>query len=66
MLPVDHRRFRMCHERWLRGRFEEREASRQMWEEFDQTTPLSEPQTPEEDKEVRLEEREPTPLATER
>ena len=55
----------MCHDRWLRRRYEEREASRQMWDEFEHTTPLSEPEAPEQEPEVTLEEREPTPLGTE-
>ena len=56
----------MCHERWLRRRFEEREASRRTWEEFEQTRPLSDPEVTEEEPEVTLEEREPTPLGNER
>jgi hypothetical protein len=56
----------MCHERWLRRRSEEREASRRLWDEFEHTRPLSEPEVTEEEPEVTLEKREPTPLATER
>lgn len=56
----------MCHERWLRRRSEEREASRRLWDEFDQTRPLSEPEVTEPEPEITLEEVEPTPLAADR
>lgn len=52
----------MCHEWWLRRRFEEQEASRRMWDEFERTRPLSDPETTEDEPEVTLEERDPTPL----
>jgi hypothetical protein len=47
-------------------RVEEREASRELWEEFEQTRPLSEPELADEETEVTLERREPTPLRAER
>lgn len=53
----------MCHEWWLRRRDEEREASRRMWDEFDRTQPLSEPEVTDEEAEITLERKEPTPLA---
>jgi hypothetical protein len=56
----------MCHERWLRRLYEEREASRRMWDEFERTRPLSDPELPEEEREVTLEEQEAPSLATER
>ena len=34
----------MCHEWWLRRRFDEREASRRLWDEFEQTRPLNDPE----------------------
>jgi hypothetical protein len=55
----------MCHERWLRHRSEEREASRRMWEEFEQTRPLSGTDVTEEEPEVTLEKRDTAPLAAE-
>jgi hypothetical protein len=55
----------MCHEWWWERRFEEREASRRMWEEFDRTRPLSDPEVVEEEPEVTLEKRQPARLATE-
>ena len=56
----------MCHEWWLRRRSEEREASRRMWDEFEQTRRLSDPEVPEEEPQVVLETREATELAAER
>ena len=53
----------MCHEWWLRRRFEEREASRRMWDEFERTRPLSDADVTEEEPEVTLEAPEPAPLA---
>ena len=54
----------MCHESWFHRRDEKREASRRMWEEFDRTRPLSDPELPEEEREVILEEPETQRLAT--
>jgi hypothetical protein len=51
----------MCHEWWRR--FEEREASRQIWYEFERTRPLSDQEEIEEEPEVTLERPEATPLA---
>lgn len=57
----------MCHEWWLRPRSEELEASRRLWDEFERTRPLSDPKVPEdENDQVTLEAREPTPLPAER
>jgi hypothetical protein len=55
----------MCHERWLRRRSEEREASRRLWDEFEQTRPLTDPDVTEKEPEVTLETRETASLATE-
>ncbi len=56
----------MCHEFWLRRRFQEREASRRMWDEFERTQPLSDPEVADEQPEVTLEERDAATLAAER
>jgi hypothetical protein len=56
----------MCHEWWQRRKFEEREASRRLWDEFDDTRPISEPEVTEREPEITLEESEPTPLGAER
>ena len=53
----------MCHDRWLRRRYEEREDSRRMWEDFERTQPLSDPEVTEEEREVTLEEQEAPSLA---
>jgi hypothetical protein len=53
----------MCHEWWQRRRFEEREASCRMWDEFERTRPLSDPDVTEEEPEVTLEKAETAPLA---
>jgi hypothetical protein len=55
----------MCHEWWLRRRSEEREASRRLWDEFEHTRPLSDPEVTKEEAEVTLEKREPMPLPAE-
>ena len=55
----------MCHESWFHRRDEDREASRRMWEEFERTRPLSDPEVVEEEPEVTLEKRPPAPLAAE-
>jgi hypothetical protein len=53
----------MCEEWWFRHRAQESEASRQMWEEFDRTSPPAAPEVTEEEPEVTLEKPEPTRLA---
>ena len=53
----------MCHEWWLRRRFDEGEVSRQLWDEFDHSRPLSDAWVADEQREVTLEKREPTPVA---
>jgi hypothetical protein len=55
----------MCHEWWLRRRFDEREASRELWDEFEQTQPLNDPEAPDEEAEVTLERPEATPVVAE-
>jgi hypothetical protein len=45
----------VCNEWWFQRRAEEREASRRMWEEFERTRPLSDPEVTEEEPEVILE-----------
>ena len=52
----------MCHEWWLRRRAEEREVGRR-YGVSSGTRPLSNPEVIEEEAEVTLEKREPTPLA---
>jgi hypothetical protein len=55
----------MCHEWWQRRRFEEREASRRMWDEFERTQPLSDPDASEdEESSITLDKPETAPLAS--
>jgi hypothetical protein len=56
--------FAVCQESWFHRRDEEREASRRMWEEFERTRPLSDPELTEEEREVSLEEPDTPRLAT--
>jgi hypothetical protein len=53
----------MCYEWWQRRRFEEREASRRMWDEFERTRPPSDQEVTEEDSEATLEKPDTAPLA---
>ena len=53
----------MCYDRLLRRRIEERDESRRMWEDFERTQPLSDPEVTEEEREVTLEEQEAPSLA---
>jgi hypothetical protein len=56
----------MCHE-WLWRRFRgEREADRELWDEFERTRPLSDPEPANEEHEVRLEHPGEEPLVAER
>jgi hypothetical protein len=45
----------VCEEWWFRRRAEEAEASRRMWDEFERTRLLSDPEVTEEETEVTLE-----------
>ena len=56
----------MCHERWLRRMYEKREASRELWDEFEQTRPLSDPEPADEEREITLERPEGETVAAER
>jgi hypothetical protein len=57
----------MCHESWWwRRRYEEREESRELWDEFEQTRPLSDPDTTDEEAEIRLEKSDSRPVAADR
>jgi len=57
----------MCHESsWWRRRYEEREASRELWDEFEQTRPLGDTDGANEETEVTLEHPEPRPVAADR
>jgi hypothetical protein len=53
----------MCHEWSWRRAFEDREASRQMWDEFERTRPLSDPEVIEQEPEITLDQPESPPVA---
>ncbi len=54
----------MCHERWLfKRRAQDEEASRRMWDDFERTRPLSDPEVTEDEPEVTLEKPETARLA---
>ena len=53
----------MCHEWRLRRRVDEGEMSRQLWDGVEHTRPLSDARVADEQPEVTLETREPTPVA---
>jgi hypothetical protein len=55
----------MCHEWWQQRRREEREAGRELWDEFERTRPLSDPEPAGEEAEITLEHSETEPLAAE-
>jgi len=56
----------MCHEWWMRRRFEEAEEGRGLWEDFERTRPVGEPEVTVEEPEVTLEEREAVRAPAER
>jgi hypothetical protein len=56
----------MCHDWWQRRYHEERESSRELWEEFERTTPISDRQESDEQTPITLERREQAEVATER
>jgi hypothetical protein len=64
-LPIARRCLSMCEELWMWRRSREAEEERRLWDEFERTRPVSEPERTEEP-EVMLEERERTPTAAER
>ena len=55
----------MCHSEWFRRRYEERQESRKLWDEFEHTRPLSDPEPADEEAEVTLEQHDAEPVATE-
>jgi hypothetical protein len=55
----------MCLEWWMWSRYREAEEGGRLWDEFERTRPVSEPERPDE-REVTLEECERTPSAAER
>jgi hypothetical protein len=64
LLPIARRCLRMCEEWWMWRRRREADEARGLWDEFERTPPVSEPERIDE-REVTLEEREPTPTVAE-
>jgi hypothetical protein len=56
----------MCHERWWRRMCEERQADRELWDEFEHTRPLSDFEPAEEEAEITLERPDTEPVAAKR
>lgn len=55
----------MCHDSWFKRMREEREASRELWDEFERTRPLSDPMPADDDVEIKLEHPQAEPVAAE-
>jgi hypothetical protein len=56
----------MCHDWWQWRMYQESEASRNLWDEFERTRPVSDPDPAEEDAEVRLGAPDTAPAGSER
>jgi hypothetical protein len=54
----------MCHEWWHRRMHDERDASRELWDDFEQTRPLNDPEPGREDTEITLKHSDTEPVAT--
>jgi hypothetical protein len=64
LLPIARRCLGMCEEWWIWRRRGEAEEARWLWDEFERTRPVGEPERMDE-REVTLEEREATATAAE-
>jgi len=62
LLPIAGRCVGMCEDWWMWRRDREAEEARRLWDDFERTRPVSEPERTDE-REVTLEEREETPAA---
>jgi hypothetical protein len=56
----------MCHDWWQWRMWQEREADRELWDEFERTKPIAGPDTAGEHGEIVLEPAEPEPVAAKR
>jgi hypothetical protein len=56
----------MCHDWWQWRMWAEREAGREVWDEFERTTPIAEPDAPGEEVEITLEQPEPETVSAKR
>jgi len=64
VLPIARRCLGMCEDWWMWRRRREGDEARRLWDEFERTEPVSEPERVDE-REVTLEAREGTPTAAE-
>jgi hypothetical protein len=64
LLPIDRRCLGMCEEWWMWRHRREAEEARCLWDEFERTRPVGEPERIDE-REVTREEREATATAAE-
>jgi hypothetical protein len=65
-LPITRRCPSMCNERWMRRWTDESREGRRLWDEFERTSPGTQPEMPADEPEIKLEEREETPTVAER
>jgi hypothetical protein len=56
----------MCNERWMRRWPDESREGRRLWDEFERTSPVTQPEMPADEPEIKLEERNETPTVAER
>jgi hypothetical protein len=56
----------MCHDWWMRRRVEEMQETRWLWDEFERTPPVSEPDVTADEPNVSLERDSGTPTPAER
>jgi hypothetical protein len=56
----------MCHEWLWRHLYEEREAGRELWDEFERTPPVSDAEPAHEEAEITLERSDAEPVAAQR
>jgi hypothetical protein len=64
LLPIARRCLGMCEEWWMWRRRREADEVSRLWDEFERTQPVNEPERIDE-REVTLEERDRTPTAAE-
>jgi hypothetical protein len=56
----------MCNERWMRRWTDESREGRRLWDEFERTSPVTQPEVPVDEPEIKLEGREETPAVVKR
>jgi hypothetical protein len=56
----------MCNERWMRRWTDESREGRRLWDEFERTSPVTQPEVPVDEPEIKLGERGEAPAVAER